>query len=321
MNPFRTPLTRREALKVGAAAMLTGCIDPSVALGDGVIRTSGVIEKRIPSSGETIPVVGIGTARRYDVGDSGAERAPLREVLRRFPQLGGEVIDTAPAYGNAEIVVGDLVNELGIRDELFLATKVSIRDTETREDGIQQMERSLQRLHTDHVDLMQVHNLRGVETLLPLIYEWKSQGRIRYAGISTSSERQYDDFVKVMRREPLDFIQVDYSIDNRSAADRILPLAADRGMAVLVNLPFGRTRVFQNVQHVALPDWAAEIDATSWAQVFLKYIVSHPSVTCAIPGTARPEYVVDNMAAARGELPDAAMRRRIETFFDALAES
>jgi aryl-alcohol dehydrogenase-like predicted oxidoreductase len=303
-------LSRRELLKtaigVGASLFL-----PSGSL---LAQERAVIQRKIPSSGESVPVVGIGTSRRYQ-GTTEAERAQLKQVLRRFKELGGKVIDTAPAYGNAETVVGDLVADLGIRDSLFIATKVGAQG---REAGIEQMEQSLKRLRTRKIDLIAVHNLWDTQTQLRTLREWKQAGRIRYVGITTSSDRQYQEFEQTMKTEALDFIQVDYAIDNRNAEQRILPLAADRGMAVMINLPFGRGRLFGAVQGQKLPPWASDFDCASWAHFFLKYIVSHPAVTCAIPGTAKVEYVIDNLGAARGRLPDPAMRRRMERFIDQL---
>jgi aryl-alcohol dehydrogenase-like predicted oxidoreductase len=274
-----------------------------------------LLRKRIPSSGEEIPVIGLGTARRYQAADNEDALAPLRETLRRFAALGATVIDTAPVYGNAEQVLGRLVEELGL-EGLFLATQVSTGGG--REAGMQQIEESFKRLRATRIDLIAVHNLRDTAVHLPALRKLKESGRIRYVGITTSFERQYADFEQTMRRERLDFIQVDYALDNRGAAERILPLAAERGMAVMVNLPFGRGRLFSAVEGKSLPAWAAELDAHSWAQFFLKYVVSHPAVTCAIPGMARPEYVEDNLGAARGRLPDAAMRRRMEAYIDSL---
>ncbi len=306
-------LTRRELLKLGAGAGL------SLVAGwrpgrPGSSWQGELITKKIPSSGEAIPVVGIGM-RDYRVGPSAEERAPYKATLRVFAQLGGKVLDTAPSYGNSESVLGDLMGELGIRDRVFLATKV---DREGREAGLERMEASFAKLRADRVDLMQVHNLRDAATQLATMREWKQAGRLRYLGITTSSDRQYERMEGIMSAEDFDFIQVDYSLANRSAADRILPLAADRRMAVLVNLPFGRASLFRAVGDRPLPDWAAEIDCASWAQVFLKYVVSHPAVTCAIPGTTKEHHAVDNIGAARGRMPDAALRRRIEAFFDAL---
>lgn len=299
--------TRRDVVKLGLGLAATALWPDARLLGQAPL-----IRKKIPSSGEAIPIIGIGTARRYEAATA-ADRTAIKEVLRRFPELGGKVIDTAPSYGGAESLVGDLVSELGNRDRLFLATKVGASG---RERGVAQLEQSLIRLRTSKIDLIAVHNLRDTETQLASLREWKQAGKIRYVGITTSSAGQYDEFEKTMRAHTLDFVQVDYALDNRRADQRILPLAAERGMAVMINLPFGRSRLFQTVQGKALPDWAKEFDCKTWAQFFLKYIVSHPAVTCAVPGTARVEYLVDNIQAAQGRLPDAAMRKRMEGFID-----
>ncbi len=304
-------LSRRELLKAGIGAGASIFL-PSASL---LAQTAPVIQRKIPSTGESLPIIGIGTARRYDAVTTEAGRAPLREVLRRFKEMGGKVIDTAPSYGTAEVVVGDLVAELMIRDSLFLATKAGARG---RSAGIEQLEQSFKRLRTPKIDLIAVHNLRDTQTQLRTLRQWKQAGRIRYVGITTSSERQYPEFEQTMKVETLDFIQVDYALDNRKADQRILPLAADRGMAVMINLPFGRGRLFQAVQGKTLPSWASDFDCSTWAQFFLKYIVSHPAVTCAVPGTSKGDHLVDNLGAARGRLPDAAMRRRMESFIDGL---
>ena len=304
-------LNRRELLKIGL------CAGASVLLPSGglLAQAGPLIRKKIPSTGETIPIIGIGTARRYEEIHTEAEKAPLRDTLRQFKELGGTVIDSSPTYGTAEAVVGDLVDELKIRDSLFLATKVS---TSGRQAGIDQIQQSFKRLRTAKIDLIAVHNLRDTKTQLQTLRELKQAGRIRYIGITTSFENQYPEFEQTMKAETLDFIQVDYALDNRNADKRILPLAADRGTAAMINLPFGRGRLFNAVQGKKLPEWAAEFDCKTWAQFFLKYIVSHPAVTCAVPGMAKAEYVVDNLGAARGGLPDTAMRRRMEKFIDGL---
>lgn len=304
-------LTRRELITTGLALGASACL-PSARL---FAQSGALVLKKIPSSGESLPVIGIGTARRFDVAATAPERAELKNVLQKFAELGGRVIDTAPSYGTAESTVGDLVAELGNRKAYFLATKVGI---EGRDAGIAQLEASMKALKTDTLDLVQVHNLRDFATQMATLREWKQKGRIRYVGASTSFDRQYADFEQTLRAEAMDVIQVDYALDNRNAAERILPLAADRGVAVLVNLPFGRGRLFQAVQGKPLPEWAKEFDCASWAQFFLKYIVSHPAVTCAVPGTAQMKYVADNFAAAQGRMPDAAMRTRMEQFIDAL---
>jgi len=276
-----------------------------------------LIRKKIPSSGEAMPIIGIGTARRYEDVKTDAEKVPLRETIKQFHALGGTVIDSSPSYGTAEAVVGELVDGLKIRDSLFLATKVSLRKG-GREEGVAQIDASFKKYRTNKIDLLAVHNLLDTDTQLKTIRELKAAGRVRYVGITTSFDNQYRDFEQVMRKETLDFIQVDYALDNRDAGERIIPLAAERGMAVMINLPFGRGRLFSAVQGKKLPEWASEFDCASWAQFFLKYIVSHAAITCAVPGMARPEYVVDNLGAARGRLPDAAMRKRMEQLIDGL---
>ncbi|MEJ2339378.1 MAG: aldo/keto reductase [Gemmatimonadales bacterium] len=310
-------LSRRDMLRAtaGAGALAALGLTSRRALGSMPPRISELLMRPIPSSGETIPAIGIGTARRYDVQESSEEMAVLKEVLAAFAMMGGRVVDTAPSYGRAEIVVGELVDAIGNRDDLFLATKVR---AEGREAGIDQMEESLRRLHTDRIDLMQVHNLVDVETQLATLREWKAAGRIRYLGITTSFDRQYGDFERVMREQTMDFIQVNYSLGDRGAGERILPLAADRGMAVLVNLPYARGRLFQKVGDRPLPRWAAEFDCESWGQFFLKFVLSEPAVTCAIPGTAKMTYLEDNLGAARGRLPDPELRQRMITFYDSL---
>lgn len=313
-------VSRRDAVRLSLGLGLGAALSPrwlqalpvtSTAWGPhDIAQPKPLITRPIPSSGERLPVIGIGTARRYDV-TTAEEKAPLRDTLREFPKLGGKVIDTAPGYGQAEIVTGELVNELGIRDQLFLATKVSVRGSDPA-PGIAQMEESFRRFKTDRIDLMQVWNLGGTATLLPVLREMKAAKKIRYIGVTTSSDQQYATLEQLMNSETLDFIQIDYAADNRNAAERILPLAKDKGVGVLVNLPFGRTRVFQNVLQTPVPEWAKEFDASSWAQVFLKYIVANPAVTCVIPGTAQVKYVNDNTLGMRGALPTADHLRKIE---------
>jgi len=304
-------VTRRELLKAGIGSSAAVLLS-SKRLG---AQPAPLIERAIPSSGERVPVIGIGTARRWEKVTTPAEMVPLRDVLRQFAERGGKVIDTAPSYGTAEAVAGELVAELGIRLSLFLATKVGAVG---REAGIQEIEASFRRLRTSRIDLIAVHNLRDTATQLRTLRELKQAGRIRYVGMTTSFPRQYPEFERTMRAETLDFIQVDYALDNRGTASTILPLAADRGMAVMINLPFGRGRLFQAVQGRELPTWASSFDCASWAQFFLKYIVSHPAVTCCVPGMAKVEYLLDNLGAAQGRLPDAATRKQMEEFIDRL---
>jgi len=296
-------ITRRDALRIGAGATAALLCTPMRA------EEKKLLTRPIPSSGERLPLVGIGTSRRFDV-TTAEERAPLREVLRELPRLGGKLVDTAPSYGAAETVVGDLVAELGNRDQLFIATKVGAGRNGAAA-GLAEMKASLERLRMDHVDLLQIHNLAGVDEMLPVLRKWKEDGKTRYIGISTSSDRQYEQLEAIMKREPLDFIQIDYALDNRLAADRILPLAADRKIAVLTNLPFGRGRVLEAFRDKPIPEWARELGIASWPQFALKYIVSHPAVTSAIPGTAKIAYLKDNLAAALGPLPDEATRKKM----------
>ena len=294
------PLTRRVMLGMMAAAAL-----PTAARA----RAPEPLHLRaIPASGETLPVIGLGTWRTFDVGPAPAARAPQREVLKRFIEQGGRVVDSSPMYGAAETVVGDLASDLGAGDALFLATKVW---TSGRDAGVAQMQESLRRLRRSRLELMQIHNLLDWRTHLRTLREWKAAGRIRYVGVTHYTAGAYDELERVLRQEALDFVQVNYSLGEREAERTILPLARDRGIAVLINRPFSEGGLFRRVREQPLPPWARDIQCTSWAQVFLKWIVAHPAVTCAIPATTRPEHLLENMAAGRGALPDAAMRDRI----------
>ncbi len=298
---------RRRTLLAGLAAGTT--LKPAFA------QQAPLLKKPIPSTGELIPIIGLGSARRYEEARTEADMAPLRDTFRRFHELGGTVVDTAPSYGNAEGIMGDIMANLGIRRDLFVCTKVGVDNIE---QGRAQIADSFRKLRTERIDLIAVHNLRDITNELAYLRELKQAGRIRYVGATTSFDRQYEAFEAMMRRETLDSIQIDYALDNRNAAERIIPLAAERGMAVFINLPFGRGSVFRATEGKTLPAWAAEIDVTTWAQFMLKYLVSHPAVTCAVPGMAQARYVDDNLNAARGRMPDAAMRRRMEQFIDGL---
>jgi aryl-alcohol dehydrogenase-like predicted oxidoreductase len=306
---------KRRRLVLAGAGIAPSVFAAGLLPARAFAQSGSLLRKKIPSSAEELPIIGLGTARRYESARTEEERSALRETLRRFGALGATVIDTAPVYGDAEEVAGALVEALGLRP-IFWATKVSTGGG--REAGLEQIEASFRRLRASRIDLIAVHNLRGTELQLAALRELKQAGRIRYVGVTTSFDGQYAELERTMRRERLDFVQVDYALDNRNAGERILPLAAERGMAVMINLPFGRGRLLTAVRGRALPPWAAEIDCRSWAQFFLKYVVSHPAVTCAVPGMARPEYVEDNLGAARGRLPDAATRRRMESLIDAI---
>jgi diketogulonate reductase-like aldo/keto reductase len=274
-----------------------------------------LVTRAIPSTGETVPAVGLGTWRTFDVGPLPGQRDPLREVLRRFVELGGRLVDSSPMYGAAESVVGALATELGVLTSLFVATKVWTRG---REDGIEQMERSLQRLRATPLDLMQVHNLVDWRTHLRTLREWKDAGRIRYLGVTHYTASAHAELERVMRDEPLDFVQLNYSLAEPQAERRLLPLARDRGIAVLVNRPYAEGAMFRRVRGRPLPPWAAEVGAATWGQFFLRWIVAHPAVTCVIPATSRPQHLVDNMAAGVGPLPDGAARDRMAAHFAAL---
>jgi len=307
-------IDRRTALLLG---MASGAVAGLAATGVSSLAAT-LLRKTIPSSGEKIPVIGVGTNNYSPTTPE--ERAARRAVLERLTAAGLSVIDTAPLYRESERVIGELLAEIGNRPKAFLATKVTAR-AGTREEGIASIDESMRRLQTHFIELMQVHNLIGADALLPLMAEWVAAERIRYVGITTSQDAQYPDMLRLMRTQKLDFIQVDYSLGNRGAADEVLPLAAEKGIAVLVNLPFGGRRdgnLFGRVREQKLPDWAAEFDAHSWGQVFLKYVVSHPAVTCAIPGMTKVANLEDNLGAAQGRLPDATMRKRIEAYWDAL---
>ncbi|MDH3401874.1 MAG: aldo/keto reductase [Chromatiales bacterium] len=304
-------ISRRTFLELGAGA---GLVVASGGWRGLRAETQTRIMTTIPSTGEKLPAVGIGT-REYRSSSDAAEMQRFRQTLEMFHSSGGRVIDTSPNYGNAETVIGELLRDIGIRDDVFMATKV---DREDPQQGIERMNRSFELLGRDQIDLMQVHNLRGTEEELETMKAWKEQGRFRYLGVTTHDARQYEEMEDVMRRHPLDFIQLNYSLADRGAEKSILPLARDRGIAVLVNLPFARGRLFKVVAKRPLPDWAADMDAHSWGQVFLKYIVSYPASLIPIPGTTKPHHAEDNMGATVGRLPDANLRREIETYMTAL---
>lgn len=299
-TPASEPQSRRGflALALGGAALATRPVAANPVM----------IQRPIPSSGESVPVIGLGTWRTFDVGTGSSERVPLREVLREFVNLGGRVVDSSPMYGRAEPVVADLATELGNQKQLFLATKVW---TSGREAGVRQMRESFRRLRTDRVDLMQVHNLLDWRTHLATLRAWKEQGKVRYIGVTHYTEGAHDELARVLQAETLDFVQVNYSIVERGAERRILPVAAERRVAVIANRPFAEAQLFSRVRGKSLPPWAAQIGCASWAQFFLKFVISHPAVTCTIPATAKVTHLVDNMQAGGGPLPDEPMRARM----------
>jgi aryl-alcohol dehydrogenase-like predicted oxidoreductase len=309
MHPSRRAVLAGTGLLPLALPLLGQAVTPVRA------EPAALLRRAIPSSGETLPAIGIGTSRRYEVAPTPEAIAPLREAVLRFVALGGSVIDTAPSYGTAEDVLGLILAEPGLREKLFLCSKVG---TPGREAGLAEIERSFKRMNTAMIDLVAVHNLIDTATNLATLRDLKAGKRIRYVGVTVWRDSQFADLEAVMRRETLDFVQVNYALDDRVAAQRILPLAAERGIAVMVNVPFGRDRLLKAVQGRDLPPWTAEFDCASWPQFFLKYVLAHPAVTCPIPGMAKVAYVEDNLGAARGRMPDAAQRARMETYVDAL---
>lgn len=302
--------TRRTALKLLATASAAAALRLSPARAQGTL-----IKRRIPDSGEMLPVIGLGTSYTFDVGDSPTERALIKQVLKTFVQLGGTVVDTSPTYGNAEAVVGDLAHRLDVTSRLFLATKVH---SYGRQAGIEQMQNSFARLRTNRVDLMQVHNLVDVNTQLRTLRQWKEQGRIRYLGITHYLSSAFGELERLMRREKLDFVQFNYSIADRGAEKRLLPLAADRGIAVLVNRPFQNGGLFHAVKDRPLPGWASQTGCTNWGAFFLKYIIANDAVTAVIPATANPHHLRDDMQAGVGTVPDRALRRRMVEYISTL---
>ena len=301
-------LTRREAARLVTAGAAALVLPIGVSRMRAATESSTMLTRAIPSSGEKLPVIGLGTWQTFDVDLTSDARRQLEDVLSLFVKLGGRVIDSSPMYGHAEDVIGDLTATLGIRDKLFVATKVWTRG---KENGIRSMERSMVRLRTKRIDLMQVHNLLDVHIHLETLREWKEQGRIRYIGITHYESGAFGEVEKIMRNEKLDFVQINYSLMERDAEERVLPLAQERGIAVVVNRPFGGGDLFSRVRSKPLPEWAAEFECRSWAQFFLKWIVGHPAVTCAIPATDKPRHLEDNMRGGIGRLPDAKIRQRM----------
>ena len=303
-------ISRREFSKTAfaAGALLVGG-GPAAFAGP-----AGVIRRPIPSTGEMIPIIGLGT-NRYGVGGSEEARAPLKEALARFHEWGGTVIDTAPSYRTSESVLGDLMAELSMRDDMFVATKV---DKEDPGDVVGQIRDSQSKLRTESFELIQVHNVRYWQTSLPVLRDWKEKRLVKYTGITTSRSSEYEELEKAMKAEEMDFVQLNYSLEQRGSAERLLPLAADRGIAVIVNRAFGGGRIFKAVGDQPLPNWAKELGMTSWAQFLLKYALSHPAATVAIPGMTKVRHVDDNFGASHEPMPDAAQRAKMEAFYEAL---
>lgn len=298
-------MNRRDYLHTAALIGLAPFIPSWITMKD-------TIQKRlIPSTGERLPCVGVGTWQTFDVGENDSERNPLKEVLKLLVENGGSVIDSSPMYGRSEKVVGDLSAELNLNEKLFIATKVW---TSGKEDGIQQMKQSFLKLRRQKMDLMQIHNLVDWQTHLKTLRNWKEEGKIRYIGITHYTESAYSSIEQILKEHPLDFLQINYSILSRKAEERLFPLAQDKKVAVIINRPYEEGVLFQRVKARALPMWAGEFDCKSWGQFFLKFILSHPAVTCVIPGTDKPHHLLDNAAAGFGRLPDEKQRNKMIEF-------
>jgi len=302
--------SRRAVLAVGAG------LGAALGLaGRAGAEAAPLLTRPIPVSGEPLPVIGLGTAVVFDIGDDPAPRAARAAVIRSLLAAGGKLIDTAPSYGRAEGVVGDLLAETGLRERVFLATKLESYDLTS---GPAELRASLQRLHTGKVDLMQLHNVRDAHQDLAMLRAWKAEGFCRYTGITTTFRGAFEAAEAVLRREKPDFLQINYSLEDREAETRLLPAAAEAGAAVLTALPFGRGRLFRAVQQRPLPEWASEFGAATWGQFFIKYLLGNPVVSAVIPGTSNPDHMADNLAAGRAPLPDAAQRRKMVEFFASL---
>lgn len=305
-------LTRRELIAMGAAAGGSALLPAALTAGE---TADTVMRRKIPVSGEALPVVGLGTSGVFDVAPTPENLATRGEIVSLMIEHGASVIDTSPMYGRAEDVTGRVVEDLGVRENIFYATKVWTRG---RDEGMAQMEESFRLLRTDTIDLMQIHNLVDTRTQMQSIRELQEAGRIRYSGITHYRVSEHDDLAAVIEAERPDFVQLNYSIVTRAAEDTLLPLAAERGVAVIVNRAFEDGDLFGAVRGREVPAWAVDAGIASWGQFFLKYVLAHPAVTCVIPGTSKPRHMRDNLGAGMGPLPDADLRRRMVSFMESL---
>jgi len=311
-------LTRREYLALTANTCAALALHPRfLAAQEG----SALITRPIPSTGEQVPIIGLGSSATFSEVAANEDLQAVRGVLQTMVDNGGAVFDTAPGYGASEEVAATAVNELGLRERIFWATKLNVARRGSTADPVAaraQLETSFQRIGGDKIDLIQVHNVADMATQFPILEEFKQQGRVRYVGTTSTFKPQYEALEQLMRDEPFDFIGIDYAVDNLSAEERLFPLAQDRGIAVMVYMPFGRTRLWSRVEGHEVPPWAAEFGAETWAQFFLKFAASHPAVTVVTPATSKPHHMIDNMTAAMGRLPDEAERQRMVEFIEAL---
>lgn len=311
--------TRRDYLKCSALAGAATLLPPGLL---HAMKHRDLITRAIPSTGEELPIVGLGSSATFRTMAASGDDSALQDVLHAMFENGGTVLDTAPAYGAAEEVAGRFVTELGATDKVFWATKLNVAGrgggSADPDTARAQLAQSFRRIGKDPIDLIQVHNLADIPTQLNVLKDLKAEGRVRYIGTTSTRTSRYSDLAKVMRAEPLDFIGVDYAVDNRESAETILPLAQDRGIAVLLYVPFGRTRLWRRVAGRQVPQWAQEFGANTWAQFFIKFAAAHPAVTCVTPATSKPKNMLDNMGAAVGELPDEAMQRRMVELVESL---
>ena len=311
--------TRRDYLKCSALAGAATLLPPGLL---HAMKHRDLITRAIPSTGEELPIVGLGSSATFRTMAASGDVSALQDVLRAMFENGGTVLDTAPAYGAAEEVAGRFVKELGATDKVFWATKLNVAGrgggSADPDTARAQLAQSFRRIGKDPIDLIQVHNLADIPTQLNVLKDLKAEGRVRYIGTTSTRTSRYSDLAKVMRAEPLDFIGVDYAVDNRESAEIILPLAQDRGIAVLLYVPFGRTRLWRRVAGRQVPEWAQEFGANTWAQFFIKFAAAHPAVTCVTPATSKPKNMLDNMGAAIGELPDEVMQRRMVELVESL---
>ena len=312
-------VSRRDVLKystlAGAASML-----PSSLL--KAAQNKGLISRAIPKTGEKLPIVGLGSSASFRKLAAGDDVSQLEEVIDTLLNNGGTVFDTAPSYGESERVAGDIVQRSGATKKVFWATKVNVvprgGSTADADAARAQIERSFSYIAKDPIDLIQVHNLRDIPTQMGILKELKEEGRVRYIGTTYTGQTRFSDLARVMRNEPIDFIGVNYAVDDRKAAKEIFPVAQEHGIAVLVYVPFGRSRLWQRVVGHEVPAWAAELGINSWAQFFIKFAAAHPAVTVVTPATSKPHHMLDNLGAGVGELPDQAMQKRMAEFIDAL---